>query len=86
MEHNVTFIRAKEIVLIEYGSCSKCSAVLISHMTWYGMAMSNFEPVLLNLSKYIPICILRVYHLRTESLPVESMEGFAFIQKFYAKS
>ena len=44
------------------------------------MAISSFVPVLVNLSEYIATCILKLRHLKTEYLPIESMEGFAFIQ------
>lgn len=42
-------------MLVESGSYSKCPGVFLSHMTWFGIAISNFEPVLLNLRKYIYI-------------------------------
>ena len=80
MEHKITFIRAKEIMLVEYGPYSKCPGVFTSSMRWYGVAISSFEPLLLNLSKHIPTCILKVYHLRTEPLPIYSIQGFYFIQ------
>lgn len=57
MVHSITFIRAREIVLVESGPYSKHPGVFLSHMRWDGMTRPGFEHVLLNLSKYIPTYI-----------------------------
>lgn len=53
MGHSTTFIKAEATILVESGSYSKCPGVFLSHMRWFGIAISNFEPVLLDLSKYV---------------------------------
>lgn len=52
--------------------------LVTDEMGW--VAIRSIEPVLLSPSKYIQIYILKICHLRAASLPVDSMEGFAFIQ------